>query len=179
LLGAPDFYDTDYTNPDYRGTGFWDLQADGSWNGTPMGSQPAHPNIFTKIYYYNWLTATELNSPITINTMPTDIGQQAYYFTTTNTNEYFLIENRQQIGFNASVPGFELLIYHVDQDCIDAHFEDNDINATAHMGLYIKDAGNNGNIDDDDCPFPGSSNNTNFTDYKHTVITELDRRRNQ
>jgi len=49
-----------------------------------------------------------------------------------------LIENRQQIGFNASVPGFELLIYHVDQDYIDAHFEDNDINATAHMGLYIK-----------------------------------------
>ncbi|MDA3910592.1 MAG: M6 family metalloprotease domain-containing protein [Bacteroidales bacterium] len=165
LLGAPDFYDTDYTNPDYRGTGFWDLQADGSWNGTPMGSQPAHPNIFTKIYYYNWLEASELSSPITINMLATDLGEQAYYFTTTNTNEYFLIENRQHTGFNSMVPGAGLLIYHVDQDYIDAHFEDNDINAAAHMGLYIKDAGNNSNIDDDDCPFPGSSINTQFTDF--------------
>lgn len=164
LLGAPDFYDTDYTNPDYRGTGFWDLQADGSWNGTPMGSQPAHPNIFTKIYYYNWIEASELNSPITINMLATDFGQQAYYFTTTNTNEYFLIENRQQMGFNTAVPGSGLLIYHVDQDYIDAHFEDNDINASSHMGLYIKDAGNNGNIDDADSPFPGTSINTSFTD---------------
>lgn len=164
LLGAPDFYDTDYTNPDYRGTGFWDLQADGSWNGTPMGSQPAHPNIFTKIYYYDWLEATELNSPITINMLATDFEQQVYYYTTTNTNEYFLLENRQQSGFNYAVPGAGLLIYHVDQDYINTHFEDNDINATAHMGLYIKDAGNNGNIDDDDCPFPGTLINTTFTD---------------
>lgn len=164
LLGAPDFYDTDYTAPDYRGTGYWDLQADGMWNGTPMGSQPAHPNLFTKIYYYNWLEAVELNSPLTINMLGTDQAQQAYYFTTTNTNEYFLLENQNQVGFDAALPGNGMLIYHVDQDYIDSHFSNNDINAGAHLGLSIEDAGNDGNIDDDDCPFPGSSINTSFTD---------------
>ncbi|MDA3820424.1 MAG: M6 family metalloprotease domain-containing protein [Candidatus Delongbacteria bacterium] len=164
LLGAPDFYDTDYTAPDYRGTGFWDIQGDGSWNGTPMGSQPAHPNVFTKIYYYNWMEADELNSPVTVNMLPTMQEQQAYYFTTTTSNEYFLIENKMHNGFDAGLPGQGLLIYHVDQDYIDNHFNSNDINATSHLGLKIMDAGNNGNIDDDDCPFPGSSINQNFTD---------------
>ncbi len=164
LLGAPDFYDTDYTNPDYRGTGFWDLQGDGSWNGTPMGSRPAHPNLFTKIYYYNWLEAEELNSPVTVNMLPTMQEQQAYYYTTTTSNEYYLIENKVYNGFDADLPGQGLIIYHVDQDYIDSHFDSNDINATSHLGLKIIDAGNNGNIDDDNCPFPGTSNIQAFTD---------------
>jgi hypothetical protein len=167
LLGAPDFYDTDYTNPDYRGTGFWDLQAEGSWNGTPMGSQPAHPNLLTKIYYYNWLEADELTYPISISMLYTDMEKQAYYYTTTNTNEYFLIEYQEKLGFDYALPGKGLLIYHVDQNYIDSHFSSNDINASPHQGLTIKDAGNNGNIDDSDCPFPGTSVVTSFTDFTY------------
>jgi M6 family metalloprotease-like protein len=165
LLGAPDFYDTDYTNPDYRGTGFWDLQADGFWNGNPMGSSPAHPNLFTKTYYYNWLDAIELTYPITINMLETDLYQQAYFYTTSNENEFFLLENQQQSGFDAALPGHGLLIYHVDQNYIDTHFENNDINAGPHQGLSIEDAGANGIIDDADCPFPGTTINLSFTDY--------------
>ncbi len=164
LIGAPDFYDTDNTAPDYRGTGFWDLMADGLWNGNPYGRSPAHPNLFAKIHYYGWLNPVELTSPLTVSFLPTPWENQAYYVTTSTANEYFLLENKLQSGFDSGLPGQGMLIYHVDQDYIDNHFSNNDINASSHLGLKIMDAGNNGSIDDDDCPFPGSSVNTVFTD---------------
>jgi hypothetical protein len=34
-------------------------------------------------------------------------------------NEYFIVENRQQIGFDESLPGSGLLIYHIDDDVLD------------------------------------------------------------
>ena len=45
-LGAPDFYDTDYSNSggEYCGTGVWDLMAGGAWNGfgsPSSGDRPA------------------------------------------------------------------------------------------------------------------------------------------
>ena len=57
VLGAPDYYDTDYsTSGQYDGTGSWDIMAAGSWNND--GATPAHHNAYTKISVYGWATAS-------------------------------------------------------------------------------------------------------------------------
>ena len=100
-----------------------------------------------------------------------DYSSSFYKYNTTTPNEYFLIENRQLVKFDGSVPGHGLLIYHVDGNYISAHFGSNDINHDNHQGLYpvCASAGGNppstyGNNDGDGCPYPGTSNKNKFTD---------------
>lgn len=141
-LGAPDFYDTDYaTNGSYDGTGNWDLQAGGSWNGTGgtfalAGNKPAHPNAYTKCYIYNWATPRILSvcESLTLYNS-TQYSNSFFRLNTATTNEYFLIENRQQLGFDTYVPGHGLLIYHVDGTYIAANSYT--VNASSHQGMFI------------------------------------------
>lgn len=170
-LGAPDFYDTDYsTGGSYTGTGSWDMMAGGSWNGYPSGSSPAHHNVFTKWYYYGWLTPTEITSTQTITLNNIEENQESFFYTTPTNNEYWLLENRQQTGFDQALPGHGLIIYHVDENYIASHGWSNDINATHPQGMYPvcasanADPPNYGNINSSGCPFPGSYNVTTFTD---------------
>ncbi len=175
VLGAPDYYDTDYdTNGQFEGTGDWDLMAGGSWNNN--GVTPAHHNAYTKIYVYGWGTATTLNSGATITMPSSKTDANAFYrINTATANEYFLIENRQQTGFDASVPGHGLLIFHVHKDIV-AHYSNNDINAKAPQMMYpvcasattnpttSSAASSYGNINSGGCPFPGISIKNSFTD---------------
>ncbi|MDR2843628.1 MAG: M6 family metalloprotease domain-containing protein [Candidatus Symbiothrix sp.] len=117
-LGAPDYYDTDYTSSggDFPGTGNWDLMANGSWNGNGTkrdGSQPAHINMFQKILY-GWVTPTELTDPKTITDVPNAAESPVAYSIKPGTNnEQYVLENRQKVGFDTSLPGNGLLIYHI------------------------------------------------------------------
>ena len=167
-LGAPDYYDTDYaTNGQFDGTGDWDLMGGGSWNynsPNPPGSQPAHHNIYTKVFY-GWISANEIFGPSTFSLAPTETTAKAYFYRTGTNNEYFMLENRvpSTSVFDAALPGQGMLIYHVDGDWINQHWNSNDINNGAHQGLYPKDAGGSG-INTSGCPFPGTTFNTYFTD---------------
>ena len=171
-FGASDFYDTDYeTNGEYPGTGYWDIMASGSWNGNPSGSKPPHHNMYTKSIVYGWVTPTVLSIPQIITDMPNSAENTIAYRVNTNTNnEYFLLENRQKIGFDASVPGTGLLIYHVH-----SNVGTSAINATHPQKMYpvcassttttipTSTASSYGSINTTGCPFPGTSNKTEFT----------------
>jgi len=172
-LGAPDFYDTNYaTGGQYDGTGRWDLQANGSWNGSVIrdGKTPAHPNPYTKIYIYNWATATTLTTPTTILCKPSLTDKTAFYRINTNTpNEFYLIENRQsgKSDFDGSIPGSGLLIYHKHATVS---------NNTTHPQRFYPVCANRatailpasatsnhyGTINGAGCSFPGSANKTAF-----------------
>ncbi len=161
-LGAPDFYDTDYsTGGQQSGTGYWDLMGSGAWNNN--GATPAHHNAYSKWKYYNWISPTlltaafspSLNSSVSSTT-------DYYYYTTTTANEFFLLENRQQTGFDSYIPGHGLIVYHVDENYIATHLNSNDINASSHQGMYLKAAG--GSVNASTCPFPGTGFKTSFTD---------------
>lgn len=173
-LGAPDFYDTDYTaGGEYDGTGYWDLMAAGSWNGiNAAGDKPAHHIAWTK-WLFGWI------SPVTINTgtytlQNPALNAQCYRFNTTTPNEYFLCENRQLTGFDAALPGHGMLIYHVDGSYVSLHTGANNINATSHQGLYPESAtsttangimtSSGSTINTSGCPWPGTSYKTTFTD---------------
>ena len=174
ILGAPDYYDTNYaTGGQYPGTGYWDLQSSGSWNNA--GKTPAQPNAFTKCYIYDWATATVLTSPgsrITIQNSSIQNSGSFYQVNSATPNEYFLLENRQQVGFDGALPGHGMLVYHVDGDYIAAHSDS--INAGIHQGMFIMAANSptaNGvsisaesTINTSGCTFSAANGKTSFTD---------------
>jgi M6 family metalloprotease-like protein len=171
VLGAKDFYDTDYgTGGQYAGNAHWDMMSSGNWNND--GITPAHHNPYTRTTTYGWASVTTLSAPAHITLYNSaEYSNSFYRYNTTTANEYFLIENRQLLKFDASIPGHGMLIYHVDGDFVTSHWSSNDINAGSHQGFYpvcATAAGNPtavyGNIDTDECPFPGTGSRTAFTD---------------
>ena len=175
LMGASDFYDTDYDdNGQFDGTGSWDIMADGSWNND--GASPAHHNPYTKIYKYGWASATTISSVASITLNNAEQNSNSFYRVNTATsNEYFLIENRQQQLFDSNIPGHGMIIYHVDGNYISNHEDAGEINIGEHQGLYpvcasaTTNPGNTastyGEINSASCPFPGNYLKTSFNDY--------------
>lgn len=112
-LGVPDYYDTNYEEDgQYQGTGDWDLMASGNWNND--GYHPAHHNGLSKVHFLHW---AEYSYPSpggthTLQSAETHNTSIMRYETTT-TNEYFVLENRTRIGFDAHIPGDGMIIYHV------------------------------------------------------------------
>lgn len=169
VLGAPDFYDTDYsTGGQFSGTGNWDMMASGSWNNG--GKTPAHHNAYTKTMVYNWASYTNLSSAsqITLNNAAENLNS-FYRYNTATSNEYFLIENRQQVKFDAYIPGHGMIIYHVH-----SLIGTSGINTTHPQKMYpvcasattnpSSSPSDYGIINSGGCPFPGSSAKTSFTD---------------
>ena len=113
-FGLPDLYDTDYSS---EGIGNWSLMSGGSWNGT-NGNSPAHPDAWCKIRMGDF---QPVNINYNIERLQVDYIEQnpiAYRIWKNGTigKEYYLIENRQKKGYDASLPGSGLLIYHVDEN---------------------------------------------------------------
>lgn len=172
VLGAPDYYDTNYaTGGQFTGTGKWDMMASGSWNNN--GDTPAHHNAYTKVKIYGWANATVLNSAQNVSVKNVENNKSFYQINSTTSGEYWLIENRQPVGFNASNPGHGLLIYHVSKDIATASSQNN-VNDTYPQKMYpvCASATSNpnsspnsyGSINSGGCPWPGTSNKTSFTD---------------
>lgn len=170
VLGAPDYYDTNYaTGGQFDGTGKWDLMAGGSWNNS--GITPAQHNAYTKVKVYGWATATVLSSASNVSVSPAVTNRSFYQINSTTANEYWILENRQQSGFDTNIPGHGLLIYHVHKDIGSAG---NAINATYPQKMYPvcanatsnpgSTASTYGTINGAGCPFPGSGAKTSFTD---------------
>ena len=112
FLGLPDFYDYGY---DSQGAGDFCLMAGGSWgNG---GITPVHMNGVCK-YWLGWVIPTEITGGGTYALSQIETAQDMYLmqgpFAST---EYFIVENRQGVGFDVSLPGTErgILIWHVDE----------------------------------------------------------------
>ncbi len=173
VLGAPDYYDTNYsTGGQFDGTSYWDMMAAGSWNNN--GITPAHHNVYTKVKVYGWATATVLNAATNITMNHAEANSNSFYqINSTTSGEYWIMENRQKVGFDAYLPGNGLLIYHVHSTIASASASNN-INATYPQKMYPvcasattnpgTTASTYGTINGTGCPFPGSSNKTSFTD---------------
>jgi len=114
VLGLPDLYDTDNSS---NGIGNWGLMSYGSWNGpSPGGGSPAHPCAWSRIQL-GFATATNVTSNtngVAIN----DVNQNGTIYrlwTSGNIgNEYFLVENRQKIGYDSYLPQSGLMVWHID-----------------------------------------------------------------
>lgn len=113
VFGLPDLYDYGY---DSAGVGTWDIMAAGSWNNG--GLTPAHFGSWCKIKL-GWLDPVVIfNKKQTVAIKPYTNNAQVYKLPIKNENskEYYLIENRRQLGFDKYLPGQGAIILHVDEN---------------------------------------------------------------
>jgi M6 family metalloprotease-like protein len=166
VFGAPDYYDTDYSG--FTGSGEWDLMAGGSWNDN--GRQPAHINIFQKILF-GWLTPTPLTSPTEITAMPPSALNPVAYIIEANTNgEAYILDNRQQVGFDASLRGHGLLIWHVHPSAWNGNASNDGhpqqlypVVAASTTAIPNATPTSYGDINSPGTPFPGTTRKYSFT----------------
>jgi M6 family metalloprotease-like protein len=181
LLGLPDLYDYGY---DSDGAGLWTLMAAGSWNSISRpGDSPAHLMAWEK-WALGWLTPTAVTSPlISASISQVEDNAVAYqlldnpggpgdWFSdcTASSGEYFLVENRQRVGFDTALPGDGLLIWHIDESPIGSQCRYN--NDQTHKLVDLEEASGpqdldvmgDGNAGGPEDPYPGASNNRTFDD---------------
>jgi immune inhibitor A len=111
-LGLPDLYDTDYSSD--GGCGRWEVMASGSWNNG--GASPSMLGAWCR-KELGWITPTTVNSD-TAGLAAKRVFDNATVFrviVNNSNNEYFLIENRQQTGWDTYLPGNGLLIWHINE----------------------------------------------------------------
>jgi M6 family metalloprotease-like protein len=111
-LGYPDFYDIDYSGG--QGMGAWDLMDSGSYNGDSY--QPAGYTSYER-WFAGWETPIELGAEdLNVTAMKSlqNGGESYIIYNDKNANEYYLLENRQFEGWDASLPYAGLLILHCD-----------------------------------------------------------------
>ena len=160
-LGLPDLYDTDYSS---QGIGVWGLMSGGSWN-TP--AKPSHMIAWCRDKM-GWITPVEVvdflhDQPIT----PVAQTGEAYKLWTDGYygNQYFMVENRQRIGFDINLKGEGLLIWHVDESAQQSNEDHPKValeQADGYNNLYYY--ANSGDPGD---PFPGSTDNRWFDEFSN------------
>lgn len=164
FLGLPDFYDTRTDPGDSRGLGYWSLMASGNYTG---GSRsPAHMDPWCK-EQVGFLTPITLTGNIYQAEIPAIEHNPVVYKlqnTTVSTDEYWLVENRQQMGFDAYLPGHGLLIYHVDE----TRMSNTD---PTHYWVGLEQADGldqlalSGSSGDNADPYPGFTQNHEFHEF--------------
>lgn len=170
MFGLPDLYDRDRSS---KGIGNWSLMAGGSWNGPTNneGSSPAHPDAWSKKKLY-WVKPTfPASDKITIPQIETNKSIYQLCISTQG-QEYFLLENRQKIGFDTYLPGDGLAIYHIDEAIgnNDNEWYPGCTTCTSHYKVALEQADGrwdlekNINSGDNGDLYPGVTNKKSFND---------------
>lgn len=176
VLGLADHYDVNYGMTTFA-PGSFDTMAQASYNNN--GNTPAAFSAYERACL-GWLDLTVLKNGVdTLNVLPDlNDSNKAYVVPVggTNDQEYFIMENRQQKGWDKFIPGHGMLLWHIDYDA--KAWEKNELNITGtHQRVDIVEADNkltdNTRAGD---PFPGTSNVTqcNLTSWAGGKVMSLD-----
>lgn len=176
-IGLPDLYDADgFANGYTFGVGSWDVMGFGAWNHLPgdkPGTCPANLSAWSRMYM-GWVEPTDIKSD-TVN--QASIANKDGYSGVrrlwpegnTSSGEYFLVEYRRKIGYDAGLPGEGILVWHVDSAWIDETIPGNRVNAYENrLGVELEQADGKWdlcyaeNTGDTGDPFPGGTENRNF-----------------
>jgi immune inhibitor A len=158
LFGFPDLYDTDGSS---EGIGNWCLMAAGSWGGG--GDTPVHPSAWCKANQ-GWAGVDNRTSNAVVSIHDVKDAHTIYRLWKDGGagNEYFLVENRQQAGFDVSLPGPGLLIWHIDET-VSTNTNESHYKVALMQADGKRDMELNHNRGDAGDPFPGSSGNSSFS----------------
>lgn len=152
LMGLPDLYDTDGGS---YGDGRWSMMAGGF-----LTDQGVHPTDFD-----GWCKGLIGFADVSrvfqnlkgVPLAPTVDGGKVYRLWKDGMDgpEYFMVENRQRTGLDASLPGSGLLIYHVDESVgsnrVPNHYK---VAVEQADGLYqLENRFNDASIGDDGDPY--------------------------
>jgi immune inhibitor A len=168
IFGLPDLYDTDYSS---QGVGDWSLMASGSWNG-PLGSSPSHFDAWSRLFL-GFVTPTVPQYDQTNVSVPqVETNSNIFKLWTGGSpaNEYFLVENRQKVGYDSYIPAGGMLIWHIDENSSSNNNEWWPSGGQSqHYKVALEQADGlwemEKNIDNGDTgdPYPGSTVNRSFS----------------
>ena len=176
-INWPDLYDIDSSS---YGVGVWSIMGYGSWGTVPgsyKGALPSQPDAFLK-WYQGWLQPEQIiGSEPGVQLQQVETNQSAIlaldnpasvdwaFGSRSGAGEYFLLENRQQVGYDAGLPGCGILIWHIDE----TRTSSNSANANDLRRLVdLEEADGRNDINrkanqvDAGDPYPGSAQKTVF-----------------
>ncbi len=157
-LGLPDLYDTDGSS---EGLGDWCLMASGSWNGRE--DIPSNMSAWCK-EELGWISPTVISSSGNYTLRPGNDTRDCYKIQIPGDSEYFLLENRYNKGWDSALDGDGMAIFHIDPSVSSDNDNEN------HKLVDLEEADGNLDLDlavndgDSGDLFPGSTNNTSFSD---------------
>lgn len=165
VMGLPDLYSTEYTRAFTPGS--WSVLDYGPYNND--GCTPPIYSIYER-YSLGWIEPAVIDGPaeITLENISTNTG---CIIPTGDENEFFLLENRQQKGWDTYIPGHGMLIWHIDFDPYVWNM--NTVNNTAsrqHVDLEEADGIQTESTRAGDA-FPGTAGITSFTDDTKPSMT--------
>jgi immune inhibitor A len=171
FIGLPDLYDIDYTPSTSKGLGNWSLMAMGSYNNN--SKTPAHLDAYCKMAA-KFVTPIDVHANVVDVSFPQIESEPVIYRLWAMgiyQTQYFLVENRQKVGFDQYIPWSGLLIYHVDDNAGDAWGNNTDYN---HYHVALEQADGlkqleytENNYGDAGDPWPGSSGKRSFDDLTY------------
>jgi immune inhibitor A len=111
VLGLPDLYDTSYRS---EGVGDWCLMGGGSWGG--KGNKPTRMSCWC-LSKLGWIKPVAAKSAkYTLDTLEKGAKNCLWVWKGGKSGpEYFMLENRQQKGRDAALPGSGLAVWHIDE----------------------------------------------------------------
>ena len=171
VLGLPDYYDTGYH---YYTVGEWDIMCNGSYNGN--GKTPPTYTAGER-FQLGWLKPVQLKDAGLYTLKPLETGNSAYLiaksehnlsFNSASPNEYWLLENRQRVGWDAAstvLPGTGMLVFHITYSS--SAWNNNTPNNSEPLRYDIEEAGGVKGFAAASDPFPGTRNITSFIPVLH------------
>lgn len=136
VIGLPDLYDT-YNSlsctPDY-----WSVLDYGPYNNG--GHTPPNYSAF-ELNAMKWIEPELIDGPEEVVLEDLAESRQFRIVQTDRENEFFLLENRQNTGWDKYLPGHGMLIWHIDWN--ENIFEQNIVNTrSSHQYVHLKKANN-------------------------------------
>lgn len=162
VMGLPDLYSTSGGRLSAT-PGSWDVLDYGPYNNS--GCTPPNYSAFERCAM-GWLEPETLNgAAANLRLEEISSNQAAMIPVSANGKEYFLLENRQQQGWDTYLPGHGMLVWHVDYD--DVVWADNSPNNDSqHQRVDIIEAGGSTGLDNKalmaSYPFPGTAGVTSL-----------------
>lgn len=161
VMGLPDLYNTEEqttVTPDA-----YSVLDYGPYNNN--GCTPPAYSAFER-NALGWNEPVVLDGPASVSLENILASNTSYLIPTEKNTEFFLLENRQQTGWDKYLPGHGMLVWHIDYNSY--VWTMNSVNNTdSHQYVDLVEAGGTANSGSSavmrNYPFPGRSNKTSFT----------------
>lgn len=161
VMGLPDLYDTAGSLTCTPGS--WSALDYGPYNNE--GCTPPNYGAYER-NALGWADPIMITGPATI-ALPAISENVFALIPTSSNNEFFLLENRQQSGWDAYVPGHGMLIWHIDYSKPSVFTGNTVNNSRNHQYVDIEEANGSANSESTTTEakytFPGTTKKTSFT----------------
>ena len=177
VMGLPDFYATNGAT--HRTLNTWDIMDYGPYNNN--GNTPPNYSAYER-WFMGWITPTLINTACSVELPPLYTSKAACLITANGSNisnilspspsTFYLLENRQQVGWDKYLKGSGMMVTKVQWD--KTKWEGNTVNNTSSkLGVDIIEAKSNTSASTDKSTDLYPSGATSFTKVTNYQVTNI------